>query len=287
VLTIERDHRLYMSGFSGTHTTLDAIVTNFPLHPDTAGGTEFSADYPGYLQSTLCEQLRRPRLISIFAQGTSGNINHIDVSTTRPQSGQQETERIGRALGQRIIDSLKLTEPERVPASTPTSQPLRPQSGSASPLRNPSLAIASARIDLPVQQYSPEEVAKARELFAKIQERKLPFLVGVRSTKIVKIYDRHHGQPIPAQVQALRLSDDAAIVMVPSELFVEFGLEIKRRSPFAHTMVIELANDSFGYVPTKRAFEEGAYEPTNALIAPGGGEQIVELAVRLLGELKS
>jgi hypothetical protein len=40
-------------------------------------------------------------------------------------------------------------------------------------------------------------------------------------------------------------------------------------------------------VPTKRAFEEGAYEPTNALIAPGGGEQIVELAVRLLGELKS
>ncbi|MDB5320883.1 MAG: hypothetical protein JWN40_2514 [Phycisphaerales bacterium] len=253
VLTIERGQKLA------------AVLTNFPLHPDTAGGTEYSADYPGYIESTLRAQLQQPHLMSVFAQGTSGNINHVDVSTNRPQSGPQESERIGRAIGQRIIDSAL---------------------AHATPLDRPSLAVATARIDLPVQQYPPEEVAKARELFAKIQERKLPFLIGVRATKIVKIDDRHHGQPIAAQVQALRLSDDAAIVMVPSELFVEFGLAIKARSPFTHTLVIELANDSFGYVPTKRAFEEGAYEPTNSVIQPGGGERLVELAIGLLEKLK-
>jgi hypothetical protein len=67
---------------------------------------------------------------------------------------------------------------------------------------------------------------------------------------------------------------------------VEFGLAIKARSPFAHTLVIELANDSFGYVPTKQAFEQGAYEPTNSVIEPGGGERLVQTAVSLLEKLK-
>lgn len=240
----------------------DAILTSFPLHPDTVGGTEFSADFPYYLE----EQLRRdykPSLVSIFAQGTSGNINHVNVATADPQKGFEEAERIAFELAQQTLAQLGGVD-----------------------RRPPRLAVATGRIELPLQQYTPEEIAGARSLFAKIQDRKLPFLVGVKAVKIVKIVDRYHGGPISAQVQALRLSDDAAIVMVPSELFVEFGLEIKRRSPFQHTLVIELANDSFGYVPTKRAFAEGAYEPTNALIEPGGGEKIVELAVRLLGELK-
>ena len=47
-------------------------------------------------------------------------------------------------------------------------------------------------------------------------------------------------------MQALRIGD-LALVSAPGELFVELGLEIKRRSPFGQTMVLELANDSVGY----------------------------------------
>jgi hypothetical protein len=250
---------------SDDYRACDAILTNFPLHADTVGGTDLSADFPYYLEERLRRDYKRPNLVSIFAQGTSGNINHVNVATADPQKGFEEAEGIAFVLASQIGAQL----------------------GAGVDRAWPRMGVASGRVELPLQQYTPEEIASARSLFAKIQDRKLPFLVGVKAVKIVKIADRYHGGPISAQVQALRLSDDTAIVMVPSELFVEFGLEIKRRSPFAHTMVIELANDSFGYVPTKRAFEEGAYEPTNALIAPGGGEQIVELAVRLLGELKS
>jgi len=75
------------------------------------------------------------------------------------------------------------------------------------------------------------------------------------------------------------------VVSAPGELFVELGLEIKRRSPFAHTMVIELANDSVGYIPTLRAFGEGAYEPESSNYEPGFGEQLVEAAVGLLARL--
>ena len=78
---------------------------------------------------------------------------------------------------------------------------------------------------------------------------------------------------------------DTAIVLLPGEVFVELGIAIKRRSPFANTIVIELANENCAYVPTKEAFTQGAYEVANSRIAAGGGERLVEEAVALLKEL--
>ena len=50
-------------------------------------------------------------------------------------------------------------------------------------------------------------------------------------------------------------------------------------------MVVELANGSIGYIPTKRAFAEGNYEPTCARCAAGSGEILAETAVNLLKQL--
>jgi neutral ceramidase len=41
------------------------------------------------------------------------------------------------------------------------------------------------------------------------------------------------------------------------------------------------------YIPPRRAFEEGNYEPTTCPLKPGCGELLVDAALRLLGELKS
>ena len=59
------------------------------------------------------------------------------------------------------------------------------------------------------------------------------------------------------EVQAFRLNHETAIVTLPSEIFVEFGLAIKAASPFKTTLVVELANDDLAYIPTKQAFAEG------------------------------
>jgi len=66
---------------------------------------------------------------------------------------------------------------------------------------------------------------------------------------------------------------------------VELGLDIKKRSPFKRTIIVELANGAIGYIPTKRAFAEGNYEPINARCAPGSGEIVADAAVGLLNEL--
>lgn len=91
---------------------------------------------------------------------------------------------------------------------------------------------------------------------------------------------------IPLEVQVIRLSDEAAIVGLPGELFTEHGLAIKKASPFEMTMVIELTNSHIAYVPTQEAFKEGSYETINSRLAPGGGEMLVEEAIDLLQSLK-
>jgi hypothetical protein len=93
-----------------------------------------------------------------------------------------------------------------------------------------------------------------------------------------------YGPQRQTQIQAIRIGD-LALVGLPSEMFVEVGLEIKRRSPFARTLVVELANDSFGYIPTDKAFSEGSYETLNSLTATGTAPAMVESAVGLLAQL--
>jgi neutral ceramidase len=88
-------------------------------------------------------------------------------------------------------------------------------------------------------------------------------------------------------VQVLAIGD-AALVGIPGELFVEFGLEIKQRSPFAHTYVAGLANGCVGYLPTRRAFQAGGYETRlarSSKLTPEAGERLTAVALDLLHEI--
>lgn len=68
------------------------------------------------------------------------------------------------------------------------------------------------------------------------------------------------------------------------ELFSEFGMRIKGRSPAAHTMLAQLANGSGGYLPTQAAVSGGSYSSTAAstLCGPQGGDKLVETTLELL-----
>ena len=113
---------------------------------------------------------------------------------------------------------------------------------------------------------------------------RLSSLGRVEAYKILALQLRE-GTTLPMEVQVFRLSRNVAIVTLPGEVFVELGMAIKQSSPFKTTLVIELTNDGPGYIPTRKAFVEGSYETINSRIKPGGGEMMVETAVRLLKEI--
>jgi hypothetical protein len=234
-----------------------AAVVNFALHLDTTGGTLYAADYPYYIEQALRETLGE-RFSLLFATGTCGDINHVDITKKeRPKSDV-----IGRTIAATVRERME----------------------SLKTIAAPALAVRSETVDVPLQTYTPEQLAKAREDIPKVGLRQIPFLQEVEAYKILGL-ELRGGRTMPLEVQVFRLSRDVAIVCLPGEVFVELGLAIKQASPFATTLVVELSNDCPEYIPTRKAFTEGSYETVNSQIASGGGERLVEAAVRLLKAL--
>ncbi len=90
---------------------------------------------------------------------------------------------------------------------------------------------------------------------------------------------------IPLQV--LRIGE-VGIAAIPFEVFVESGLALKDKSPFPRTFVIELANGSYGYLPTPRQHELGGYETwlgTN-LVERQASEKIEEKLLQMFKRLR-
>ena len=140
------------------------------------------------------------------------------------------------------------------------------------------LATIRREIDLPLRKFELQlsEIRKIWPSGEDVFRKEMDFLKQVKEDQI------------STYVQALAIGD-TAFVSVPGEMFVELGLEIKRKSPFEHTFVVELANDYVGYIPTRVAFEEGGYETLNARssrVAPEAGEIVVENTLNMLENIK-
>ncbi|MBS0209427.1 MAG: neutral/alkaline non-lysosomal ceramidase N-terminal domain-containing protein [Planctomycetes bacterium] len=78
-----------------------------------------------------------------------------------------------------------------------------------------------------------------------------------------------------------------AIATNAGELFVEWGILVKKRSPFPHTILSELTNDWVGYEPTELAFQHEGYETLAGanFVALEGIQKLVDTAVEMLDEL--
>lgn len=118
--------------------------------------------------------------------------------------------------------------------------------------------------------------------------------IGPNAEPVVAVFRQMRKELAPLQgtqrttwLQTMRIGD-VAIVGVPAELFTKLGIEIKRRSPFKHTVVVELANDWIGYLPDREAHDLGGYQTWtgfHSYAAPGTGEEVVQQCVAMLHEL--
>jgi hypothetical protein len=80
---------------------------------------------------------------------------------------------------------------------------------------------------------------------------------------------------------------DVSICALPGEVFVEFGLQIQRESPFRHTLVAAYCDNTLQYIPTREAFAGGEYEVDGGwrYTSPAGGEQLAAGATHVLADL--
>jgi len=154
----------------------------------------------------------------------------------------------------------------------------------------PSLRLASAAETLALrrQEVTEEEIAEAKRRLSgadSAQQARIATSADPRWLEATRILELASAPPErETLVQALRIGE-VGLVGLPGEIFVEIGLAIKQRSPFARTLVGELANDNLGYVPSDRAFDEGSYEVYTSAVPPGTGALLADTAVGLLERL--
>lgn len=256
-----------------------AIVVNFALHAAIVGGSHFSADFPATISAVLAKSFGED-MVSIFTNGTSGNINHVDVSRREQLSGHEESARIGMILAADVLRILPHLRPIEIN----------------------SLDVRTAKVELPVEEVQPDEVKWAHQIIGQYGQAVSPaFNDLVKAWKIIdlsplKKHARHavtttvpltdDGSALQSEVQVAALGDELALVGFPGDAFVELGLVMKLNSPFPFTVVSEQSgNGTLSYVPNRKAFPEGGYEVLSARFAPGGGEILTETVIRTLIEL--
>src|SRR5262249_17321923 len=158
-----------------------------------------------------------------FANGCCGNINHRDIKWLDPQKGPGEARRIGTILAADVMRAMR----------------------DLKPLSAFGVSIRREIVKLPLAPLTEAAAEAAPETVKQIKDPKTKFLDKVKAFKVLDVQARD-GKPWEVEVQVISLGDQLAWVSLPGEIFVELGLAIKKDSPYAHTMIAELANGSIG-----------------------------------------
>lgn len=237
-----------------------SVYVNYAVHLDNVGGDEISADLPFTLASNLGGVLG-DNVVTVYTSGACGDLNHVNVNWADRQKGHQNAARMGTILAGEVLRTWPKLE-----------------------LVQGKLQVRTKSVELDLPRVSEVAVSRAKEAVKTLDDRTRDrFMQLVNAHKVLDVAAQK-GRPFEVEVQVVTLGDSLAWVALPGEIFVELGLDLKQASPFKQTMVVELANGSVGYVPTNRAYRQGAYEVVSARCAKGSGERLINAALDLLRE---
>jgi hypothetical protein len=92
------------------------------------------------------------------------------------------------------------------------------------------------------------------------------------------------GPDVEIRLTGIRVGN-LVLAGVSGELMNEMGMEVKKLSPYAGTMVVTHCNGSSGYICTDKAFTEGGYEPRVSRLMPGIEKPLVGKFMELIDAL--
>jgi len=230
------------------------LLWNMSGHNSFNFGDLYSADLAYTVQAALDERLGE-HVPCLYTPGCGANTNYFDYEREQPDGLEKATEGIASAIMAIYREACTLPEVK---------------------LGSCQAELFLARRDVTRYWWEHDIHTKLPrwDQFGRRMMERLQAETGESAT-------------VQFDVTALRIGR-IALVGLPGEIFVEFGLEIKRRSPFRRTYITTYTNGHAGYVATRRAFIGGSYEVWPVLAARvgrEGGYAMVDKAIELLEEL--
>jgi len=227
-----------------------AVLMNYSCHPVAVHNYKnlISADYPGYAMGVI-EKIKEGRVIALHTTGAAGDINPQQMHDVK------YAEKFGNMVGG---EALKIAESiETCPELT--------------------LNVVSEPVNLPVRtlptvdelkkmiEEGKKNLAKRKQEgtleYHQLMSTYIPIEWAQEALEVVE--SGRTVEHLEMEIQVVRMND-AVLVAMPGEIFVDIGLNIKKTSPYPYTFVIEMANGAIAYLPTRKAFEVGGYEPERA-----------------------
>ncbi len=245
---------------------LIAVLYHNTTHPTIfyAAGI-YSADFPGEARKILRKQLGN--IPVLYLNGAQGDIAITDQLHPRKESREEKLLRIAKMVADATIRLYKEVEYHE----------------------HPVLAHANEDLKINVRLPQPERLVEARKILKRIDAgekiRGMEMIMAFGAVHLQKVYGENPVDTIP--IHAIRIGD-VALTTQPCELYCQFGLDIKRRSPAPITAVVGLADGYGGYCPTIYGILGGGYSGKPIYwtrLEQNAGYKIVEISGQLLNQI--
>ena len=244
-----------------------AVVHNNCCHATCMEGNDYAtADFPGEARRLIREALGGPVPV-LYLQGASGDTSPWDMLKTPYRYGGER--RVREAGAMLAAETLRLMH-------------------ESDPVDAPVLRHAYEDVPIAVRMPTDAQLARAREVEAlgEDQVKRWDYVINVCG--VLHLYRTYKDHPEDTlAVHALRVGD-LGIATNPCELYCQFGLDIKRRSPARVTMVSQLTDGFSGYCPTLYGQMGGGYSGDAIYwtrLEPRAGYTLVDASARLLHAL--
>lgn len=265
-------------GLDGSYIGCLLVCSMHPtvLHEDS---TLYSGDFPYFVRAALQRDVLGEGCPVVYFTGTAGDQSprHVTRANTF-----DEARRIGGIVAASVVSKL---------------------SEAAACTGEIKISSSDVLVDLPKRVFPPVEQAErrrdeARALFDRLKEtsddpREIRtaevdwfgaeelFVLSTlaHSGCLQKAYD----DCLPAEIQVIAVGG-RQFVAWPGEIFVHYGLELKKRFPNA--ALITCANGELqGYIATEEAHEKGFYEAGNSFFDHTAGEIMTRATLGLLEKM--
>ncbi len=256
------------------------VLMNFGNHPDTVGGCNLSADWPGFARRSVEQAI--PGTKAILFNGAQGDVNHINVHPTGGAGndltrdfddvdrGYGHARHIGRVIAGAVLqvyDKVCYTDVDR-------------------------LQYGQVMVQIPSNMPNEQDLPLARkyaQLHDEGKDSDIPYTgmmlttVVAEALRMLRLENGPAAFPLPLSAIAI---GNVAMIGIAGEPFTGIGRALKETPGWDLVLPTCCTNGYEGYFPMQEAYDEGGYEARSSNFKAGVAELLIREGQALLQKLK-
>jgi hypothetical protein len=249
----------------------NAVIYNYACHPTVMEGKNLyiTADFPGETSRFLEENNIE---IGMFYNGDCGNIS---TRFTKTEASFSEVERIGFELGKNILDAVENSKEIAITEFKMSSKEIELNIKEIG--TEESVQRDIERVNLKIQDSINKNLDnnKIKPLYYELEGAK-------RNLDIIDIFK--YVDTIKLKVTIFNFGD-IYMVYIPGELFSKLGDMIRYIYEDKKIFIVGYSNGYIGYIPDRKAYEEGCFETMLTPLAKNEGEKLIDNIVNMIHQM--